>query len=139
MPLNFYFDKVKPGPNGEEVWLTPDKERRHPIAEAIIMQSMNLGYNKITEENYLEVGRRLMISQIINGPLIGFGDGEKAYITTEDVKLYIGFQCNASATTPRQFDANVIRVLGLEMLDRQTLQKTTAYETVAKRYKEPQA
>jgi hypothetical protein len=131
MPFTFDFTDVKPGPDGEEVYTDPsDPKKWSLLAQWINSQAMSCGINTITEANLQEVTRRVMIAQYLDGPAFRYDTG-KVYVKPEDVKLLVGYRCNASSYTTKEFDKQVMEAVKMKAFEIE--QKDNAWEIIKKR------
>lgn len=102
MSLNWSASKVE---NFEAIMAEdPDNEVR---LKTLVFGTMNCGVNPITEKNYEEFYRRLMLSQqVLVG---GLRPGEFAeWIPLSFVKKMIGLGTNASTKSVTQFNKDII-------------------------------
>ena len=91
MSLNFDTTNIA---NRETVTTSPfDKDKWHPVTEAMIWACLAVEIGEITEANAEEYFERLAMWQLAFGPWLTFGNDE-VYLTLEDVKLHIGLKTN---------------------------------------------
>jgi hypothetical protein len=114
MPFTFDYTACK----GEPQVHPMSKTHWHPVAAAINQMALFLGYTTITEENVAELARRFSMYQRVQGPLIRWDDPAKkagdhhagqAYIVEDDLRLFIGYRCNASSKKPKEWDADFVK------------------------------
>lgn len=114
MALHFDYRNVR---DSESVTTDPhNKERWHPVFDALIWLSMICGYSRIDDKNKESVALRITTYQRVTGPMLYRtvdGKKESVYITKEDVFRYVGLRTNATAMTDAQFE----RKLGKMALD----------------------
>jgi len=88
-------------------WGKEEGQRWHPVADALVWLSMLLGFNRITEENYEKIAKRIAAYEDAFGPYLKgsevFGD-KPTRITAADVKLYIGLRTNASEMSDAKYE-----------------------------------
>lgn len=80
---------------GDTIW--------NPVTEALIWASLSTGIGTITEANAAEVFGRIRLIEQLFGPLLIRAEvdgvrpeGEKAFITVDEVRSHIGLSTNAS-------------------------------------------
>ena len=100
MSLNWQVNQIE---NNEIVTTRPkaspdEKDRWHPVTEALVWYSLICGFNQITEKNFDDVWGRIRCFEMI-APMMS--DGER--LAEEDVRRHIGLTTNASPKTPAQF------------------------------------
>jgi hypothetical protein len=108
MSLNWEVKHIK---DHEIVTTDPrDKKKWHPVTESLVWTAMACGFNKITEENYEEICKRVSAYQRLYGACLSRNDGP-LYLTNADIRAHIGLSTNVSAITKAQF----ISKLGKEL------------------------
>jgi len=110
MSLDFDTSKIA---NREEVTTSPfDKNKWHPVTNALIWATMAVEMGEITEANAEEFARRLSLWQTVNGAWLEYNDGEAVYLTLEDVKLHIGLKTNVfPMMKPKQFAEKLVKLM----------------------------
>lgn len=138
MPLQLDYLKIA---NWQDVCLVDDpksgKRVEHPWNFTMGIFLMHTGIQTITRKNAAEFYMRAKLIEACFGSLFTNGDGTPRYITTDDVKAYIGLSSNVSTYSSAQFFAHlrkdVIRNLTqtMEYALRQDEREATA-EPIAK-------
>lgn len=114
MALHFNFTKVcdhqrvTTNPHVDDEW--------HPVADALVWLSMICGFNRIDEKNVGKVALRIAAYQVVAGSYLSRtkdGKREPIYITSQDVRRFIGMTTNASPMT----DAQWLKKLGEIAMD----------------------
>jgi hypothetical protein len=93
MSLDFNYEKVE---NGEDLIWRDSKdggEEVNPISQAIIFGLMFVDMQKITGENWKRFYHRLNAWERITGTMV-IVDGEKYFVTPQDVVDHIGLSVN---------------------------------------------
>ena len=89
-----------------------DKDRYHPVFDALIWLSLSCGYNEITKNNAAKVYLRVKTFQLVSGAYFRKRQegtpGIPVYITQADVDAYIGLTTNASTMTDSAFAKRVM-------------------------------
>lgn len=107
MALNWNVAKVE---NYKELFDNTDEGRMIEPYSTIVIATMLVGINEITEKNYEKFYNRIHLIESIEGPYF-YKDSEPSYITLEDIKRLIGLHTNASNKTKLQFLKNFSRDL----------------------------
>lgn len=111
LDFRFYPDGAKAPVMDHPNMVDPtNPENWHPLAHYLVFAMMACGITEISAKNTDMVLRRLNIYQKLVGPALRFGDGEKAYVTEEDVKRYVGLKTNVSQDTDAQFASKVVKL-----------------------------
>lgn len=97
MPLNWNVAKCE---NYME-FFNEEENMKQPYS-SIVMATMIVGMNEITEQNYEQFYKRINLAERVGGCYV-FTDGKPSYITLEEVKRMIGLHTNASRLTAMQF------------------------------------
>ena len=97
MPLNWNVSKVE---NYKELFNKEDQ--MHEPFSTIILCTMPVGMNEITEENHVQFFNRLNLIEKIQGTYF-YKNRSPKYITIKEVRRLIGLRTNASKKTKGQF------------------------------------
>ncbi len=99
MALNYDFSKV------EHYKQKLRSKRNQLVLNSLIYATMAVGIRKITEKNYKIFYSRLTAFEHLFGAYLMKGAKCKpAYITLEEVKMFIGLTTNANELTAAQFE-----------------------------------
>lgn len=104
MPLNFNLSKIKDS-NGNQNFshLIDDKyDLKEPYGTIVIL-TMTVGINNITEKNYKKFYNRINLIEKIQGAYFYDGSIKPLYIKEEEVKAMIGLKTNATNKTKALF------------------------------------
>lgn len=111
MSLTFELDKID---GYEQVcWIDEgDRKVMNPVTNMLIMATMFVGWEEITEANHVEWYTRLRSYEIVAGSLLQHigEDNERVdrFMTLEDVRQHIGLRTNAF---PKMTDAKFAKRL----------------------------
>lgn len=110
MSLNFDYSKVATLPNGDDPKHQPlDEKRWHSVGDALVWQSLAVGLGVIDDKNIDKWVQRISLLQSIDGPLLRWGDGTKAYITRRDIEAFKGLRTNVSAKSDAEFAKSLLQ------------------------------
>lgn len=99
MALNYDFSKV------EHYKRKLRSKRNQLVLNSLIYATMAVGIRKITEKNYKIFYSRLTAFEHLCGAYLIKGEKCKpAYITLDEVKMFIGLTTNANELTAAQFE-----------------------------------
>lgn len=117
MSLNFDLSAVK---NYETVTTHPndlneEKQRWHPVTDALIWKMLAIDINSIKEDNVDEVWFRIRLLQILDGPEFRWGghsgvEQSEASLTKQDVIDHIGLSTNVSTKSRKDWLVKVFQV-----------------------------
>lgn len=102
MSLNWSIEKVKDWKKKQR------KQRNRAVLNAIIWSTLVIGFNSITEKNYKKFYARLTAMEHLNGAYLYKGD-KPAYITLEEVQMWIGLWTNGDNTSASDFEKRLTR------------------------------
>jgi len=77
------------------------------LARDIIFQTMFVGINRITEDNYVEFYERLKAGEARFGITLFNASGDASIYTLDVIKSFIGLKTNASKLTKAQWLKNL--------------------------------
>ena len=98
MSLNYDLINVKADYKSDDVW---------PTTYALIMGTMSVGMNSITEKNWKEFYTRCYIIERVHSPWRYNSKGDPITIQPEEVKEHIGLHTNASNYSNAEFKKQV--------------------------------
>lgn len=96
MALHWNLEDVKADYNDDAIW---------PITKALIMGTMSVAMNSITEKDWREFYTRCHMIETIHGSWL-FNHGPR-FITPDDVQSHIGLHTNASQMTNARFKTSI--------------------------------
>ena len=105
MPLNWSVIDVKDWKKKQR------KLRNRLVLKALIFSTLEIGIREITEKNYLQFFARLTAYEHVNEPYCFRLTPKKpirAYITLEEVKMWIGLKTNASKFSAAKFEEKLV-------------------------------
>ena len=83
-----------------------------PITNTLIWSTMFVGFNKITNKNYVQFHKRLIELEIASGGcLLVNDDGHSRQPTIHEVKSHVGLSTNASVQSNTQWSRNIARII----------------------------
>ena len=89
-----------------------DKGEMSPITNTLIWSTMVVGFNKITNKNYVQFHKRLIELEIASGGgLLVNDDGHSRQPTIHEVKSHVGLITNASVQSNSQWSRNIARII----------------------------
>ena len=98
MALHYDLTDVKADYKSDDVW---------PTTYALIMGTMSVGLNSITENNWKEFYTRCYMIERIHGTWRYNSKGEPITVKPEEVKEHIGLGTNASRYTNAEFKKSI--------------------------------
>ena len=98
MALHYDLTDVKADWKSDDVW---------PTTNALIMGTMSVGMNSITEKNWKEFYTRCYMIERIHGAWRYNSKGEPITVKPEEVKEHIGLGTNASRYTNAEFKKSI--------------------------------
>lgn len=136
MSLNFDFTAVIKRLGQEEfakLTSSPyDKDKWHPVTNALIWGSLAVGLGDIKEDNVDEWSFRLRLLQLLgfNGTL-EYNDGSSIQLTRKDVENHIGMRTNVTNEKRNAWLSHVVKSSWKPI---ELAKEGSAFEEVAKRF-----
>lgn len=84
------------------------------VTVTLILRTMNIGMNEITQKNRDEFAQRLYIYERIAGASLHNPDWTPRPLTWADVNRHVGLVTNASTMSRRQFEKHMIDIVDVE-------------------------
>jgi len=104
MALNWNISKVK---NYKELI---NNGRMIAPYEALLLASIIVGINEITEKNYKDFYKRVRFIELLSGSYY-YKDGKPLFITEEEIERFIGLKTNTTKKTKSQFLQQFINLI----------------------------
>ena len=81
----------------------PERQRMHPVTNAVIWNTMFVDIGAITEQNVDEFWYRTRLLQLISGAELRGTDGTEAFLTRQDIRDHVGLRTNVITKTRMQW------------------------------------